>query len=309
MEIFTIDSIPNWPQRPVITIGTFDGVHLGHVSLIKKTKQIAHQFNTTSMVVTFDTHPRIILQSITESFVLTSYQQKLDLLQKTNVNYCLMLKFDKSLANMDAYDFAINMLYKNLQFKAVVIGNDLKFGHDRQGTPDLLESLGEKFNFSTYVIDKQIFDDEPISSTRLRGLLMEGQFDMFSKLTGRFPTIYGSVCQGDGRGKSMGYPTANISIMELLPPVGVYAVKIAIKSCNYQGMANIGKRPTFKNYQEKDLLEVHIFDFNEQIYDQEIQITFVRKIRDEKHFLDANELKKQLKDDEMCCRTILLDLQ
>lgn len=307
MKIITdISQIRERPPFPVITIGNFDGVHLGHQALFNAVKKKAAANGGTSMVMTFEPHPLRVLDKDRNLPLITLYDQKMELINAQGIDMIICLPFDRKLAGMEPEDFVRGILVEGLGVKAIVIGYDYRFGRQGRGDRKLLMELGERYGFEVITLGPQ---ENPelgvISSTRIRGYVSEGRVDEAPKLLGRPYTISGTVVRGKDRGgKLLGYPTANLRLLdELVPKRGVYAVRVRHAGETYSGVANIGFNPTFSDVGLS--VEVHCFDFKSDIYDQMIRVEFVNRIREEKRFASVEELKDQIKKDCVLARELL----
>lgn len=288
-----------------LTIGNFDGVHVGHQQLIAKVCKRAKLKGLTSIVVTFDPHPlRVLVSKKTPPFI-TLNDQKLKLIQETGVDYTLCMPFTRKLAGLEPENFVQNCLVKNLKIKELIIGYDYAFGKGRRGNFALLKQLGEKYGFSVDQFPPVMLDGAIVSSTRIRDMVEEGRVWEARPLLGRFYRVEGKVISGKKRGGPLlGFPTANILLKdELFPQTGVYAVWAEIKDKVLPAVANIGYNPTFGN--DYLSVEVHIFDFKENIYDQPVGVHFVQRLRSEIKFSGIDELKAQIEKDCFLGREIL----
>lgn len=294
-----------------LTIGVFDGVHYGHQKIIKGMVDSCKKKGMTSLVFTFEIHPRKILSSPMQSS-LTTLNQKIDILADLGVEVVIISDFEQEIMNLEATKFVEYVLIDKLKMRQMWVGANYLFGKDRLGDIKLLQELSREKRFKLHIIEPVEFEDESISSTRIRKYLKQGDVRAANLLLGRHYTIVGTVIHGVKRGRILGYPTANIKWDEemLLPEEGVYAVEIKMDDEDYKGIANLGYRPTFVGYrptfgEEKGLVfEVHILDFNEEIYSKELHISFVRRLRDEMQFKDSDSLIEQLKEDENNARQI-----
>ena len=308
MELIeNLDQI-NYPfKNTVITIGNFDGVHKGHQSLFRQVMKKAEQINGTSVAMTFDPHPLKAL-GISGPALITRRDQKIELIEKCGIDILLCIPFDKAFAAITAHDFIEKILVNKIGMKAIIIGADYLFGKDRQGNIELLKKEEGRLGFETIVspwINNTGSDLERISSTRIREIVMEGKVDQAMKYLGRHYQIRGKVIKGRKRGGTqLGFPTANIKLHdELCPKIGVYAVNVETIKGNFWGVANIGFAPTFGD--QMFTIEVHILDFNHDIYDTRIRVNMVKKLRDEKKFSSIQELSQQIKKDIKITKDIL----
>jgi riboflavin kinase / FMN adenylyltransferase len=309
MELINhFDKIEKPFKNAVITIGNFDGVHLGHRALFHEVIEKADAINGTSIVMTFEPHPVRVLKQNGHLSLITVYEQKIELIENAGVDVLICVPFTKEFATISAKDFIQDVLLKSIGMKAIVVGKDYTFGKNREGDIDLLKTYANNLGFEVVVADWiQTSKNWPgrISSTRTRELVMAGKVDEAQKLLGRYYQIRGKVTSGRDRGgKLLGFPTANITLQnELCPKNGIYAVTVECSGKTYQGVANIGFSPTFDDHIFS--VEVHILDFNENIYGQKIKINFVQRIRGEKKFSNLPELSDQIKKDIVRARNIL----
>lgn len=287
-------------KNSVLTVGTFDGVHLGHAEIFNCVKSIADENDYTSLVVTFDPHPRTVVSKGYNLSLLNTFNEKINLLTEFGIDYLVIINFTKPFADQSSEEFIKNFLVDKLSLKHFVIGHDHKFGKDRLGNEVKLREYGEKYDFSVSAVEPIYVDNILISSTNIRNLLSDGKLGGASKLLGRNYEFTGRVVSGSTRGKLLGFPTANISTEEdnkLIPLKGVYAVRCKLSEETIYGVMNIGNRPTF----EKDgklVIEVHLFDFNKDIYSEELKIELINRIRDEVKFNSKEELIYQIEKDK-----------
>jgi len=302
-----IDKIDTPFKNAVITIGNFDGVHKGHQSLYRQVIKKAGQINGTSVVMTFDPHPLKAL-GISGPALITRIDQKIELIEKCGIDVLLCVRFDKAFASVTAHDFIEELLVNKIGTKAIIIGEDYSFGKDRLGNIDLLKKEGKKLGFQTIVSPWTNDTDsgrKRISSTRIREIIMAGKVDQAMKYLGRHYQIRGKVIKGRDRGGSqLGFPTANIKLHdELCPKLGVYAVTVETTQGTFWGVANIGFSPTFGD--QMFTIEVHILDFNHDIYNTRIRVNMVKRLRDEKKFAGIHELSEQIEKDIEIAKEIL----
>jgi riboflavin kinase/FMN adenylyltransferase len=289
------------PMPPcVATIGFFDGVHKGHRFLINHVIQEASDSGMQSMVITFDQHPREVLQSDYIPQMLTQLNKKMALLAKTGIDNGVVLHFDKAIAALSSYEFMRDVLRKELNVKKLIIGYDNRFGHNREEGFDDYVRYGEELGIEVIHNQAFVLNGVNVSSSVIRSFLNEGEVELANMCLGYYYTISGKVIHGYKEGRKMGFPTANIKLSDahqLIPAPGVYAVKVNIHGedkCRL-GMMNIGRRPTFGG--NEITLEVNIFDFAGDIYDKSLSVSFVHRIREERKFNNALELASQLKED------------
>lgn len=292
----------------VSAIGFFDGIHKGHQKVIKTAVKQAKENNMESAVITFHPHPSVVLKKGMEHVqYITPIREKQEILQRMNVDRLYIIKFNKELSGLSPQEFVDHFII-GLNIKHLVAGFDYSFGFKGAGNmTNIAEYTRDKFSYT--IIDKVTLDDEKISSTRIRNLLKEGKVDEVNTLLGR-PLKYTSmVVHGAERGANLGYPTANLKVIEeaLLPKIGVYAVKIVYKNAVYEGMASVGTNPTFE--EDKGILsvEVNIFDYNNDLYGEELQMEWHAFIRDEEKFESADALIAQLARDEENIRSYFSD--
>ena len=303
-----INKITKPYKNAVITIGNFDGVHLGHQALFHNLIEKAIALNGTSIAMTFEPHPIRVLKKNNHPPLITLYEQKVELIEKAGLDVLICISFTQEFAAIPAKEFVEDILVKRIGIKAIAVGEDYTFGKNREGNIDLLKTLGNQCGFEVIVIDELHISNtypERISSTKIRELVMAGKVAESQKLLGRYYQIRGKVEVGRDRGgKLLGFPTANINLYdELRPKIGVYAVIVECKGENFKGVANIGYSPTFDDY--IFTVEAHILDFKENIYGQKIRVNFIDRLRDEKKFSNISELSEQIKKDIIKARKIL----
>jgi riboflavin kinase/FMN adenylyltransferase len=297
--IENLDQIKTPFKNAVLTIGNFDGVHKGHQSLFQQVINKAKQINGTSVTITFDPHPLQAL-GISGPPLITRRDQKLELIENCGIDVLLCIRFNMEFASITAHDFIEDILVNKIGMKAIIIGGDYSFGKDRLGNTELLKKEGNRLGFETVISAwKHVTgsNHERISSTRIREIVMEGKVNQAYKYIGRHYQIRGKVIKGRQRGGSqLGFPTVNIKLHdELCPKLGVYAVAVETVKGNFKGVANIGFSPTFGDHQFT--IEVHILDFNHDIYDTRIRVNMIKRLRDEKKFAGIRELSDQIKKD------------
>jgi len=288
----------------LLTIGVFDGVHLGHRYLISQLKELAKQQGLLSGVVTFRRHPQEVLSPQTKLPFLTDLAQRTNLLKNEGVEAIITLSFTHKLAQLSARQF-VGLLEKYLRMRGVVIGPDFALGRKREGNTDALRRLGQEMGFSVTVVSPIIIDGEVVSSTAIRNALAEGNVKRVQTLVGRPFSLHGCVISGVGRGIELGFPTANLDIdpEQALPAEGVYVSWVHIDDQAYPAMTNIGKRPTFGGSER--VVEVYLLDYNSGLYGQELTIDIIERLRGEIQFDTPEELKKQIAEDVKQGRAIL----
>lgn len=297
IELKHIEHVPN----TVVTVGTFDGVHRGHRALIDTVVDKARKRNARSVVVTFDPHPREIINPGKSGIqMLTSLKERCELLEDVGVDVLLVIPFDRDFSLLTSEEFVRDVIYKKVGVSEFVIGYDHQFGRDREGSIETIEKLGKELGFASYVVSKQEMGDVTISSTLIRKTLSEeGDVKKAADYLNRLYLLNGIVAHGNKRGKPIGFPTANLKPEhenKVIPKNGVYAVKVRVEGDWYGGMMNIGIRPTFEG--QERTLEVHIFEFHDDIYGQTIQVRFIDRIRDEMKFEGIDDLTAQLSKDK-----------
>ena len=296
----------NESKSSVVTIGTFDGIHKGHQKIFNKVINVSKQSNLSSVVLTFFPHPRIILNKYNDIKMIDTLDEKIEHLEKIGIDNLIIHPFDKKFSLLSADQFIKEYLVEKLKLKHIIIGYDHRFGKGREASVSDLKEYSSEFNFIVDEIDAQEIEKIAISSTKIRNSINEGDLETTEKYLGRFFSLSGKVVKGDGLGKQIDYPTANILIEEdykIIPKDGVYYIRTTIDNKLYNGMMNIGHRPTIGNKAKS--IEVNLFNFDRDIYDKIISIDVVVKIRDEKKFSSINALKAQLsKDEEHCLKLI-----
>ena len=310
MKIFDhLDQIKEPFKRAVITIGNFDGVHIGHQALFHEVIEKAAAIDGTSVAMTFEPHPIRVLKQNNFPPLITLYEQKTELIERTGIDVLICVPFTLQFAALSAEQFIKDLLVQKIGLKAIVVGEDYSFGKNREGNIDLLRSYAPQYGFEVIVAGwiksaARAMEDR-ISSTRIRQLITEGRMEQAEKMLGRSYQIRGRVVTGRDRGgKLLGIPTANINLSdELCPKTGIYAVMVEFDGRKYKGVANIGYSPTFDDH--VFTVEVHILDFSDNIYGKRIRINFIKRIRDEKKFSDISELVAQIKLDIAAGREIL----
>jgi len=283
----------------VTTIGTFDGVHIGHQKIIKRLVDIAHKKHLNSVVLTFFPHPRMVLQNNNDIRLLNTIEERETILSDLGLDYLVVKTFTKEFANLSAEEFVKNILVDKLNAKHIIIGYDHRFGKGRSANIDDLKSFGKQYDFEVEEISVQDIEDVSVSSTKIRNALNDGDILTANTYLGYNFYITGKVVKGKGLGRKIGFPTANIEIAEdykLIPKNGVYVIKTSIENKLVYGMMNIGMNPTVNG--TKKTIEAHFFNFNNDIYNQTLKIEFVARLRDEQKFESVELLKKQLKLDE-----------
>lgn len=309
---------PNQNRPLVLTLGTFDGVHQGHQRVLKRVCERARKTGGLAGVLTFVEHPMHVLERKEPPYLITSTQHRLRLLDQLGFDLCFLVRFDRPFSRQSPEDFVKNILVDRLKVTEVVLGYDSRFGKNREGTPEAMARLAKKFGFRSTQAGPRFYENRPISSTMIRFLIGEGDFTRVRRCLGRPYSILGDVVKGKGIGKRLGFPTANLNPhSEALPPRGVYLVKLNIVKVEMRrtpaphryflkdavlkeglwGLLNIGIRPTLYSQSKSLVSEIHIFNFKDHLYGKTLEVTFKKRVRDEKRFESMDALKKQIKRD------------
>lgn len=296
-------SDPNSHNGVVLTFGVFDGVHIAHQIVISSVVNRARALNVEGVVISFDPHPAFSISGKAPP-TLTSIAKKIELLKVLGIDRVVVEDFNERFSQLSPEQFVRDILVGRFHVQEVVVGYDCAFGKDKAGDKWLLKKLGDKCGFAVHIVEPYKINGEVVSSTRIRAAILEGDLEMTHKLLGRYYSISGPVIKGKGLGHKIGYATANLQLQkQLLPPPGVYAVKVNTDEQKLYGVLNMGIQPTFgKN---KFRVEVHLLDFKGTLYGKTIEALFVRKIRDERAFVSSEELAEQIRKDEAAAREIL----
>ena len=287
-------------RKTIITIGTFDGVHLGHQSILKKLAEAKENGIYETLLLTFFPHPRMVLQQDTSIKLLNTIDEKAELLDKFGIDNLIIHPFDSAFSNLSAEEFVKEILIDRLNIHKIIIGHDHRFGKNRTADISDLILFGKKYGFEVEQINAHEIDEIAISSTKIRKALMEGNIKLANQFLGYSYFISGKVIEGKKIGRTLGFPTANIQINEsykLLPKNGVYIVSSEINDILYFGMMNIGNNPTLGENEQS--IEVHYFDMSENIYNKKLKISILEHIRDEQKFNSLTELQAQLEKDKL----------
>jgi riboflavin kinase/FMN adenylyltransferase len=294
----------------VVTIGAYDGVHMGHRHLINQVRSMARDLGCASAVVTFDRHPAVVVRPESAPKLLTDLDQKLDLLAETGLDYTLVVHFDKTRSEESAEEFVKDVLVQCLAAQAVVVGHDFHFGHRRQGNVALLQRMGAEYGFDVHGL--RLVPDprggEPVSSTAIRQCLADGHVEEAAALLGRSHEVRGVVRRGDGRGRLLGFPTANVAVPDeiCLPADGIYAGWYErADGTVHQSAISLGRRPTFYRDAEASLLEAHLLDFEGDLYDEGVRVRFAHRLRGERRFDSVDALVDQMRADVAATRAVL----
>jgi len=299
--VVTVQSISKYDKghSTAITIGTFDGVHIGHKKILLRLIKNASSLNLKSMVLTFFPHPRMVLQEHVEIKLLNTLDEKIAILENLGLNYLIVHPFTKEFSRLSAIEFVRDLLVNSLMAKKIIIGYDHRFGRNRTANINDLTAFGGTLDFNVEEISAQEVDDMAVSSTKIRKALNEGDMLTANKYLGYNYMLTGTIQRGKGLGNKLGFPTANLHIKEtykLVPKNGAYVVKSKIKGQLVYGMMNIGFNPTVSGKERS--IEIHFFDFDKDLYDQKLQIDILERLRDEHKFDSVNALKDQLVHDK-----------
>ena len=293
-------------KRSVVTIGTFDGIHLGHQEILSRLIKSSKNKDLNSVVLTFFPHPRIILNKYNEVKMIDTLDEKIIHLNEIGIDSLIIHPFDRNFSLLSANQFIKDFLVDKLKIKHIIIGYDHRFGKGREASVTDLKNYANDYDFTVEEIKAQEIEKITVSSTKIRNSINQGDIKTTEKYLGRYFNLTGKVVKGDGLGKKINYPTANIFIEEtykIIPKDGVYLVETIIKDKLFNGMMNIGHRPTIGTNVKS--IEVHLFNFNEDIYGKVISIKMISKIRDEKKFSSIEALKEQLVKDENYCLKLI----
>ncbi len=289
---------------PVVALGNFDGVHVGHQILFKTAAEIASKKNGTSIAFTFEPHPLKVIAPEKVPPLLTHFHKKMELIEACNIDSVICADFTRQFADQRPRDFSENILKGKIGAKEVVVGFDYAFGRGREGTIPYLKKMGEEFGFVVNVVDPFQLDGLTVSSSHVRELIEAGNMESARKFLGRHYSIVGPVISGHKTGQAIGFPTANIDTSKVqIPGTGVYAVRMIYQNNSFGAVANIGFNPTF--HRDRLSVEVHIFDFNQVIYGKEVEVEFISRIRSEIEFESKDELVVQIKKDIETAKVLL----
>lgn len=287
------------PCKPVATVGVFDGVHLGHLEIISRLVSIAREKQCESVVITFEPHPRLVLPHHSEVRLLQTIDEKLQRFEIAGIDIVLVIPFTQEFAKISPHDFIKNVLADRLHVSHVITGYDHFFGQNRQGDFDMLSKMGKEFGFTVDELPMVSVSGNTVSSSSVRRALLDGDVALAASMLGYEYAITGEVVTGNRIGRNIGFPTANLkpnSQHKLIPGQGVYASLVSINGLAYKGMTNVGFRPTIDA--DHLTIEVNIFDFNQDIYSQDIKLSFIERIRNEKRFASLGDLQLQLAHDK-----------
>jgi riboflavin kinase / FMN adenylyltransferase len=306
MKIYSDFSEIQHINNPILTIGTFDGVHIGHQKIIQKLNEEAENCGGESVLFTFYPHPRMVLNPDVNLQLIQTQEEKLAKLERMGLKHLIVFPFTKDFANTKAEDFIVQYLINQLQVKKVVIGYDHQFGKNREGSIEQFRELAKQYQFEVIEIPAQEINEINISSTKIREAILQGDAETATNFLNEPFELTGTVVHGKKLGNQIGFPTANIQLAnehKIVPKTGVYAVELILDNATQHGMMNIGFRPTVSD--EKTLsIEVHLFDFKQDLYEKQLIVRLIHRIRDEQKFDGIESLIQQLKQDEIACRTL-----
>jgi riboflavin kinase/FMN adenylyltransferase len=293
-------------QGAWVTIGSFDGVHIGHQQIIKTLVEGAKAEKSASVIVTFFPHPAKVLRPFPDSFYLSTPEEKDAALARLGLNSVLTLSFSRQLASLTAYKF-MSILHNQLKFSCLLIGYDFRLGANREGDLQKLREIGKELGYCVRAIEPLQSTFQVVSSSLIRKLISDGDIISANTMLGHWYTVSGEIVHGDGRGKHIGIPTANIEPWKekLIPSIGVYATFADLDGCRHKAVVNIGRRPTFYDKPVLQTIEVHLLDFNEDVYGKRLNLNFIKRIRDEVKFNSAEELMGQIRRDILDSREVL----
>ena len=308
MKVYTsIEEFQN-VDRPIVTTGTFDGVHFGHRKIIDRLKQVAQNCDGETVLLTFSPHPRMVLFPDDQDLkLLNTIEEKKQLLEKAGVQHLIVHSFTKEFSRISSINFVRDVLVNKLNTHKLVIGYNHHFGRNREGSFEHLQEFAPLYGFDVEEIPVQLLDNMGVSSTKIRKALFQGNVETAAEYLGYKYQLSGTVVKGNAIGRTIGFPTANLELVDakkIIPNDGVYAVWVTVDGVSYKGMMNIGKKPTINNLTRT--LEVHLLEFEQDIYRKRIIIQFVKRIRDEIAFQELSELKEQLEKDRALILNILL---
>jgi riboflavin kinase/FMN adenylyltransferase len=305
MEIIDDLSSANLNSDTIITVGAFDGVHRGHQHLIQQMVEKARQTRRLAGLITFHPHPGAVLSPYNPTRYLSTPGEKAALLERLALDILAILPFDQRMAQTPARDF-VGQICQHLHLAELWVGEDFALGRGRKGDVKALRALGQELGFTVRVIEPLTWQGQIISSTRIRSLILKGKVRQAAQLLGRYPSLAGEVIRGSQRGHCLGFPTANLEVRKerVVPADGIYAIYAGLGEERHQGVANVGVRPSFEASGQR-IVEVHILDFTEAIYGCDLVVEFVERLRAERRFADAEELKSQIERDIVQARRIL----
>ena len=294
-------------EKSVVTLGTFDGLHLGHQQIVNEVIRKARELNGRSFLLTFEPHPRKVIPGRNDVKLLSTLKEKIEILETMDLENLFVINFTAEFSKQTPEDFVKKYLISGIGLAEIVIGYDHHFGKGRDGNFELLQNLGKKNSFSVTLIPEYSINGETISSTKIRNALLDGDVFKAAQMLGRNYSFEGTIVRGDGRGRKLGFPTANISVQDedkLIPAKGIYAAECFVDNEKHKGLLSLGSRPTF--HKDGEIIpEFYIFDFDNDIYDKTMRVELIDKIRNEEKFNSVDELIIQMKKDEETGRKIL----
>ncbi|MFK7740979.1 MAG: riboflavin biosynthesis protein RibF [Planctomycetota bacterium] len=305
LDLLSIYGEQSANSRSVVAVGVFDGVHLGHHRLLHELLEMASSLQGMPTVVTFENHPDQVLRGEAPPRIC-SVQHRLRLLRRAGVLRLVILQFEPRLMNMTAREFASDLLVARLRARGLLLGYDSALGKNREGTPERFRELGDELGFTVKSGTPFELEGQPVSSTAIRAAIASGDLLSARRFLGRFPGALGTVVHGEARGRTLGFPTANVALQPgALPPDGVYAVEAVVDGRTFAAVANLGKRPTFAPDDAEPSLEVHLLDFDGDLYDRELEVTFRQLLRPERKFDSSEQLQAQIHADVLAARDCL----
>lgn len=297
-------------KNAVLAIGVFDGLHIGHQKLIRAAVKRAKALGGPAIVMTFSPHPVQVLKPGNYLPFIVSLPERLKLIERLDVMACVVVHFTKRFSRLTAQQFVKRCLVDHICPKEIFVGSDFRFGQGRAGTLECFKEAGREYGFKVNTVSPVKGGRKKIGSSRIRRLITDGKIYMAGRFLGRNVSVAGKVVKGDGRGALLGFPTANINLSnEVIPPIGAYAVRVVIDNKTFSGMANIGRRPSFKKDGNEVNIEAHVFNFKRALYGKQIIVEFIKKIRKEKIFDSKQKMIAQLKRDEIKSKAILKALK
>ena len=309
MNVFNSVQSFNSTQKTIVTLGTFDGMHIGHQAILNKLKLQKKIYGYETLVLTFFPHPRMVLKTDHQISLLNTIDERIKLIDHFGIDHLVVQEFTQDFANLSAEEFVKTVLVDQFNIGKIIIGYDHRFGKNRSADIHDLIEFGKKYHFDVEQISAEELNDVSVSSTKIRNALNVGNVALAKTYLGYPYMVSGKVVSGKQLGRTIGYPTANIQVAEdykLIPAIGVYVVGVTVKGDDYYGMLSVGTNPTVGGTEKT--VEVYIFDFNDTIYDEEITVRFLTKIRDEEHFGSIDLLIEALKNDEVFSRNFLSNI-
>jgi riboflavin kinase / FMN adenylyltransferase len=306
MRIFETFDIEEILTNPVVTVGNYDGIHLGHRRIIERVRERAWEIQGTSVLITFHPHPLHVLRPEKELAAITPLEERKGLIEETGVDALFLVPFTKELSRIPAEDFVRSILVQKLAMKGIVIGYDFRFGRDGKGDLALLKSMGHEYGFFVEEVGEMALEDEKIGSNRIRKLVVNGEVAMAARVLGRPYAMEGTVIRAKGRGRTIGYPTINLKTdYALIPKNGVYVTEVEIEGQRFGAVTNVGVNPTFEAGQERSI-ESFILDFHDDLYGKKVRVIFLERIRDEVRFSGIDELIARIGTDVEAAREYFL---